>query len=177
MTTPNEFLFRTPKTKLPFLTRLRLALRRRKPNADDNIERPEPDRLFGVFQDFIFGIVLTAFFMMIAYAFMTDIMAEWIGTFLAAQNNAFNFEERLAAFTSVLIALINLVVIFGVALTRIPDNEDLVDAVGDLGEEIDERFMELEHEVHTGHESLRSMIDDLTPGTIDDKTIKERLGL
>lgn len=129
------------------LTRFRALLRLKKTKADDNIERHEPDRIIPATVDFVFGMVMTAFFMMFAYAFMNGSMAEWIGTFLAHQDNAFGFEDRFAAFTASCIALVNLIVITGVALTRVPNNEDVIEAIGDLSDEINERFAEFEHRV------------------------------
>lgn len=151
---------------------------RRKRRADDDIERPEPDRFLGVFQDFIFGIVITAFLMMFAYLLMNGSMAEWIGNFLAHQDNSFTFDERFAAFTAVLILLVNMVVIFGVALTRVPDNEDVVDAIGDQSDELNERFAELENRVDARLEHILKIVDDFTPGSIspdDEQSINERM--
>lgn len=129
------------------LTRFRALLRLKKTKADDNIERHEPDRILPAAVDFIFGMVMTAFLMMFTYAFMNGSMAVWIGTYLAEQNSAFGFEDRFAAFTAASIALVNLIVITGVALTRVPNNEDVVETIGDLGDEINERFVELENRV------------------------------
>lgn len=129
------------------LTRFRALLRLKKTKADDNIERHEPDRIIPATVDFIFGMVMTAFLMMFTYVLMNGSLAMWIGTFLAHQDNAFGFEDRFAAFTAACIALVNLIVITGVALTRVPNNEDIVETLGDLGDEINERFAEFENRV------------------------------
>lgn len=155
--------------QLPLFTRLRLAVRKRRRAADDNIERHEPDRIIPVFMDFLFGIVITAMLAMLAYSFMNGSMANWIANFLAAQDNAFTFEERFAAFTAILIVLTNMVIIFGIALTRVPDNEDVIETISDLGEEIDERFAEFENRTANEIDQVRKMVDDLvTPGREDE---------
>lgn len=161
------------------LTRFRALLRIKKAKADDNIERHEPDRIVPATMDFVFGMVMTAFFMMFAYAFMNGSMAEWIGTFLAHQDNAFGFEDRFAAFTAACIALVNLIVITGVALTRVPNNEDVVEVIGDLSDEINERFAELENRIAQQLDMIRAAVEDLAPGDgeIHEVQLEERIGL
>lgn len=159
----------------------------RKPKAkrlpDDNIERHEPDRFLGVFYDFLVGIVVTSFLMIIAYSVMMEPVEVWIAHFLAAQDNAFTFEERLAAFTAAVIALLDGLIIVGVAASRTPDNEDVIETVNDQSDEINERFVELENRFVESIEQVRKSIDDLTPGTStpldedDHDAIEQRIGL
>lgn len=127
-------------TSLP--QRIRAFFKRRKATADDNIERSEPDTILASFQDWIFGGVLAAIWMMIAYAIMTDQITDWIAAILSEMTGP--FEQRLAVFTSVLVLLSEVTVIFGVALNRDASPGDIVDVVNDLGEQIDERFAEIE---------------------------------
>lgn len=163
------------------LSRFRALLRLKKSKADDNIERHEPDRFIPIAQDFFFGIVFTACFMMLAYAFMNGSMAEWIGNFIA-HNAAGSFDERFSAFTAACIALVSMVVIFGVALTREASNDDIVEVTNDQSDEINERFAELENRIAGQLDEIRAAVEDLTPGTGDNDEIhevqlEERIGL
>lgn len=151
----------TTQTKsLRLFSRLRAALRLRKAKADNDIERPEPDRIIPAVQDIVFGVVITAFLMMISYSIMNGSMAEWIGTFLAHQDSAYGFEERFAAFTAACVALVSMVVIFGVSLSREPGGDDIVDAIGDLADETNERFAEFEDRVNTQLDQMRAALED-----------------
>jgi len=95
------------------ISKIRTLLRIRRKDADDNIERPEPDKFLYVFQDFTFGIIIAVFFAMLTYVIMNGSLAVWIGTYLAGIEIDAAFEERLALFTAVLFLLVSLVVIFG----------------------------------------------------------------
>jgi len=132
---------------------------------DDNIERHEPDTILPVFLDFLFGMIMTAVLAMGAYAFMNGGMAEWIAHFIAAQPNplGYGFEDRFAAFTSSVIILAEMVTIFAIALSRKPDNEDVVEVINDLADELNERFAEFENRTANEIDQVRKMVDDLTP--------------
>jgi hypothetical protein len=127
-------------------------------------ETHEPDEFLQAFEDYFFGIVVITFAMMITYTVTNGSMAEWIGTFLAAQDNSFSYTERLAAFSAVLVLLIGMVVVFGIALNRVPDNDQVIDAIGDQSDELNERFVELENRFDEKLETIRKDLDDLTPG-------------
>lgn len=125
------------------LARVREFFRARKSKADDNIERSEPETIIMNVQDYVFGILITAMWMMIAYAIMTDQITNWIAKMLMTINGT--FDERLALLTAAFVLFSDMLVIVGVAISREPSNGDVVDVVNDLGEQIDERFAELEN--------------------------------
>ena len=119
---------------------LRARVRASKTKADDNIERSEPETLLASAFGFVIALILTAAFMMLIYSIMSGSMAGWIGEFIASQDNALTFDERLAGFAAAIFALISLIVTFGIELGRNASHDDIVDVVNDLGEQIDERF-------------------------------------
>lgn len=127
------------------LASIRAFFRARKAKADDNIERSEPESVLMNAQDYIFGLIITAMWMMIAYAIMTDQLTEWIASMLMLIDGS--FDTRLATLTSVFVLFSDLLVIVGIAINREPSNGDVVDVVNDLGEQIDERFAEFENRV------------------------------
>lgn len=127
------------------LASIRAFFRARKAKADDNIERSEPESVLMNAQDYIFGLIITAMWMMIAYAIMTDQLTEWIASMLMLIDGS--FDTRLATLTSVFVLFSDLLVIIGIAINREPSNGDVVDVVNDLGEQIDERFAEFENRV------------------------------
>ncbi len=139
--------------------RIRAFFKARKAKADDNIERSEPETFLQNFQDWIFGMVIGASWMVIAYAFMTDWITLWIASVLTDMSGP--FEHRLALLTSVFVIFAEVLVIFGVALNREPSLGDAVDVVNDLGEQIDERFAELEERVAKSISSVEKEIEDL----------------
>ena len=137
----------TQTKSFPWLDKLRSTLKGRKAKGRDNIERSEPDEIIPAVVDVVSGVFLTAFFMMLAYSFMNGSLAEQIGTFLASQHSPLPFDEQLAAFTAAVIALCNLVVISAIMVTRTADNDDVVEVINDLGDQIDERFVEFENRI------------------------------
>ena len=122
------------------LARVREYFRARKPKADDNIERSEPESILMNAQDYAFGILMTALWMMVAYAIMTDQLTAWIVNVLNTMSGP--FEQRLAVLTAVFVAFSNALVVIGVAISREPSNGDIVDVVNDQSDEINERLQQ-----------------------------------
>ena len=167
----------TTTTKaLPLFQRVRAYFKLRKVTADDNIERSEPETMLASANGFVTGLILTALYMMISYAIMSGTTAEWIGTFLAYQKNSFTFDERLAGFTAAFIALVNIVVILGIELGRNASHDDIVDVVNDLGEQIDERFAEVENDFTQSISSIEKQLEDITVinQRVDDLTAERK---
>lgn len=155
--------------------RLRTWFNVRKPRADDNIERSEPETFLATSFGFAISLVLTAAFMMLIYFIMSGQMAEWIGAFLAAQSNALTFDERLAGFAAVSFLLISVVITFALELSRQASHDDIVDVVNDLGEQVDERFAELEERISEALEPIKRDLDDITILTrLEDLSKQER---
>lgn len=145
------------------LARVRHFLRRRKPSAKDNIERSEPEQMLASSAGFVTSLVVTTTLMMLIYSIMSGQMAEWIGAFLANQNNNFTFDERLAGFTASVFALTSLVITMGLELSRQASHDDIVDVVNDLGEQIEERFAEFEDRTAEELANIRKEINDGIP--------------
>lgn len=145
----------------PTLARVREFFRRRKPTAKDNIERSEPETFLANAQDFIFGMIITAIWMMIAYAIMTDQATDWFASMLMLIEGT--FAERLAILTAVLVLFSDLLVIIGIAILREPSNGDVVDVVNDLGEQVEERLAEFEDRTAEELTNIRKEITDGIP--------------
>lgn len=143
------------------LARVRDYFRRRKPEAKDNIERSEPETFLANGQDFIFGMIITAIWMMIAYAIMTDQATDWFASMLMLIEGT--FEERLATLTAVLVLFSDMLVIIGIAIMREPSTGDVVDVVNDLGEQIEERLAEFEDRNAEELTKIRKEITDGLP--------------
>lgn len=128
--------------------------------ADDNIERSEPETFLATTQAWIFGIIMSMMWMMIAYAVMTDQATDWIARMLLLLDGP--FETRFATLTAVFVLFSDTLVIFAVALNREASNDDIVDVVNDLGEQIDERFVELENTISENIGSVQKELEDIT---------------
>lgn len=131
---------------IKFLVSLRAKLKGRKKNPDWS-RVDEPDNILPSFMMFIVGFFVTIALAMFAYAFMNDSLAVWIGTFLALQHSALPFVDQLAAFTAIVIVLLNVIIITAFAILRPADGDDLVEMISDLDENINERIAEFEHTV------------------------------
>jgi len=153
-------MIKTSTKQLPLMQKVRAWFKARKPTADDNIERSEPETFLANTQDWAFGIIMSMMWMMIAYAVMTDQATEWIAKMLLMIDGP--FETRLATLTAVFVLFSDVLVIFGVALNREPSNGDLVDVVNDLGEQIDERFAEIENGLEQSLNTIEMKLDDIT---------------
>lgn len=143
--------------KTSTLTRVRQLFARRDKSGRDNIERSEPETFLLNAQDFIFGMIITALWMMVAYAIMTEQATDWFARMLLLINGT--FEERLATLTAVMVLFSNLLVIIGIAIVREPSSGDVVDVVNDQGEQIEERFAEFENRVAEELETIRKEIN------------------
>lgn len=142
------------------LTKIRAWFKHRKPKADDNIERSEPEFILANTQDYIFGLIIAALWMMIAYAFMTDQATDWIARMLLLIDGT--FEERLATLTSVFVLFSDMLVIIAIAMNREASTGDIVDVVNDLGEQLDERFAELEQHITQETGAVLKEVQDST---------------
>lgn len=145
---------------LPIYQRVRAWFKVRKAKADDNIERSEPETLLANTQGWVFGSFLAMIWMMIAYAFMTDQFIQPLASALLMIKGT--FEIRFATLTSVFVLFTEVIVIFGIELGRKADHDDIVDVVNDLGEQIDERFAEVEEDFGQSFNSIEKQIEDLT---------------
>jgi predicted PurR-regulated permease PerM len=107
----------------------------------------EPDNILPSFTIMIFGLILAVIWAMVAYAFMTGQIESAIAHILAAQKTDLTFDQLYAAFTSVVILLISIFVLFALSLFRVADNDDIVEMISDLDENVQERIVELESNV------------------------------
>lgn len=140
------------KTNVFSISRVRAFLRTRKPTADDNIERSEPETFVMNFQDYIFGIILTAMWMMIAYAIQTEQITDWIANILTTMSGP--YDQRIATLTAVFVLFSDALVIIGISISREASNGDIVDVVNDQSDEINDRFAEFENRIAERIESL-----------------------
>lgn len=91
-----------------------------------------------------------------------------------------SFDERFSAFTAACIALVSMVVIFGVALTREASNDDIVEVTNDQSDEINERFAELENRIAQQLDEIRAVVEDIAPAKNDEiheVQLEERIGI
>lgn len=129
-----------------FLVNMRAKLKGRKKNPDW-ARVDEPDNILPSMMMFVVGFFVTVGMAMLAYVIMNESLAVWIGTFIALQHSALPFADQLAAFTAVVIVLLNVVIITAFAILRPADGDDIVEMLSDLDENTQERIVELEHTV------------------------------
>jgi hypothetical protein len=140
------------------LSRLRTIIKARKKNP--NWARvDEPDNILPSFTIMIFGLIMSAFSMMLVYLFMTGQIETWIANFLAAQKTSLAFDELYAVFTAALVFLIDLLILFALALFRVPDGDDIVEMISDLDENLQERIVELENTVSQKLDRIEREVD------------------
>lgn len=133
-----------PMAKPTFKSRVISFLKRRKKNPDW-ARVDEPDNILPSFMIMIFGFIVSVLSMMAAYSFMTGALENWIASFLAAQTTDLPFNQLYAAFTAVLVLLIDFLILFALSVFRVADHDDIVEMVSDLDENIQERIVELEN--------------------------------
>lgn len=127
-------------------SRIKLALKNKKKNSDW-ARVDEPDTFLKSFEFAIYGLFITAFLMLLAWAFMINDPVHWIAQLLASTNTPAPFAERYASFGAALIFLVNLVVTIVFIMFANPDHSDIVEMISDLDSNFQERIVELDNKV------------------------------
>jgi hypothetical protein len=128
-------------------TRIRAALKNKKKNPDW-ARVDEPETLLMGSQYAIFGVMITAFLVIIAWTAMIGDPIQWIAHFLFTLNSTLPFDQLLASFGGALIVLINMLVTVIFILFAPASNDDIVEMVSDLDANIQERIVEFESGVN-----------------------------
>jgi low affinity Fe/Cu permease len=127
-----------------FLARIRAALKNRKKNPDW-ARVDEPETLLKGSQFAIFGVMITAFLVIITWTVMIGDPVQWIAHFLFALHSPLPFNQLLASFGVAVIVLINMLVTVIFILFAPVNNDDIVEMISDLDANIQERIVELEN--------------------------------
>jgi hypothetical protein len=133
----------------------------------------EPDNILPTFMIMIFGLIISVFWMMIAYAFMTGQVETGIASFLSALKVDLPFDQLYATLTAVVILLINVLILFAGSAFRVASNDDIVEMISDLDENLQERIVELEQNVTTRLDRIEVESVSLSEGEL--AQIEERI--
>lgn len=146
------------------LSKIFAALKNKKKNPDwARIE--EPDVLLKNFEYVIYGVVITAFLVLLTWGVMSASPIIWIAQFLASLNSSLPFEQQLAAFGAAVIILINMLLTVIFMIFAPASNDDVVEMVSDLDGNIQDRIVELENTFNEQLNSIITKIDDQSPAT------------
>lgn len=105
----------------------------------------EPDTIIKPVTFAVFGVLITAFLVLLTYSMMMNSPIEMIAYFLASFDGEFN--ELYASFGVALIVLTNLLVTVLFMFFAPADNDDLVEMISDMDANTQERLVELENSV------------------------------
>jgi hypothetical protein len=128
-------------------TRIRTALKNRRKNPDW-ARVDEPETLLMGSQYAIFGVMITAFLIIITWTVMIGDPVQWVAHFLIALNSPLPFNQQLASFGAAVIVLINMLVTVIFILFAPASNDDVVEMISDLDANIQDRIVEFENGVN-----------------------------
>lgn len=144
-------------TQTNIFKRIVTNMKAKKKNPDwGRVEEPDTIARPAVYA--VFGILIVGFSALAAFIVMTSSPLESIALFLASFNSELSFTELYAAFGAAVIVLVDLVVMTLFMLLAPADNDDLVEMIGDLDDNTQERFVELEHNMN---EKLHELKEEL----------------
>jgi len=119
------------------------TLKNKKKNPDwARVDEPDSIARPAVFA--IFGVMIAAFSVLMAFAVMTTSPAHVVASFLVSLHSELSFTQLYAAFGGALIVMIDLVVTTIFMMFSPADNDDIVEMLSDLDANVQERIVELE---------------------------------
>ena len=134
--------------------RFAVSLKNKKKNPEwARVDEPDTIARPAVFA--VFGMLIIAFTVLMAFIVMTTSPVHAVAAFLASLPSSLPFNQLYAAFGAALIVLIDLVVMTLFMLLSPADNDDLVEMISDLDANLQERIVELEHSFNEKLQTLR----------------------
>lgn len=134
--------------------RFAVSLKNKKKNPEwARVDEPDTIARPAVFA--VFGMLIIAFTVLLAFIVMTTSPVHAVAAFLASLHSSLPFNQLYAAFGAALIVMIDLVVMTLFMLLSPADNDDLVEMISDLDANLQERIVELENSVNEKLEVIR----------------------
>ncbi len=133
--------------------RLAVTFKSKKKNPDwARVDEPDSIARPAVFA--IFGMLIIAFSVLMAFVVMTSSPVYVVASFLVSLHSTLPFTQLYATFGGALIVMIDLVVMTIFLMFSPADNDDLVEMISDMDANTQERFVELEN---TFNEKLNAL--------------------